>query len=140
MSPELSRHRPSSLQQLPPLRRITKRRHMDCFLQCEKEEDFMLRLTRYCWLCVLRAEITYIVCLLGGFLPIRTAAGIELHHRIFETLPGFVWINAQSVILGAVYVFAFAWIFGAYFVWMHNTSLISAENQTRVSGTPRKTA
>jgi hypothetical protein len=53
---------------------------------------------------VLGAEVAYFVCLLGGFLPIRTAVGIDIHHRIFETLPGFVWLNIQSVILGAVYV------------------------------------
>jgi hypothetical protein len=28
------------------------------------------------------------------------------------------------MILGAVYVFTAAWIFGAYMVWMHNTSLL----------------
>jgi len=100
----------------------------------------MLSLKRYRWLCVLGAEVAYFICLLGGVLPIRTAAGIELHHKIFETLPGFVWLNVQSVILGAVYMFVFAWIFGSYFVWMHNTSLIKTENATTISVTPRKTA
>jgi hypothetical protein len=71
----------------------------------------MLWLKRYRRLCVLGAEVAYGVCLLGGFLPVRSAIGIELHHQLFETLPGFVWINAQSVILGALYVFASAWIF-----------------------------
>jgi hypothetical protein len=70
----------------------------------------------------------------------RSAAGIELHHKIFETLPGFVWLNTQSVILGAVYMFAFAWIFGSYFVWMHNTSLVKSENDTTISAASRKTA
>ena len=100
----------------------------------------MLSLRRYRWLCVLGSEVAYILCLLGGFLPIRTSAGIELHHRIFETLPGFVWINVQSAILGAAYMFGFAWIFGSYFVWMHNTSLIKAEKENIVSAAPRKTA
>jgi hypothetical protein len=89
----------------------------------------MLSLKRYRWLCVLGAEIAYFACLLGDFLPIRTAAGIELHHRIFETLPGFVWLNVESVFLGAFYMFAFAWIFGSYFVWMHNSSLVRTENE-----------
>ena len=89
----------------------------------------MLSLKRYRWLCVLGAEVAYFACLLGDFLPIRTAAGIELHHRIFETLPGFVWLNVESVFLGAFYMFAFAWIFASYFVWMHNTSLIRTENE-----------
>ena len=101
----------------------------------------MLSLKRYRWLCVLGSEVAYFICLFGGFLPIRTSSGIELHHKIFETLPGFVWLNVQSVILGAVYMFAFAWIFGSYFVWMHNTSLIKAENETTISTVPgRKTA
>jgi hypothetical protein len=100
----------------------------------------MLAVKRYRWLCVLGAEVAYVVCLFGGLLPIRTPGGIELHHRLFETMPGFVWLNVQSVILGAVYIFAFAWIIGSYFVWMHNTSLIKAESETTVSTTPRKTA
>src|SRR5215510_12288378 len=100
----------------------------------------MLSLKRFGWLCVLGAEVAYTVCLLGGFLPIRTERGIELHHRLFETLPGFVWINVQSVILGAVYMFVLAWIFGAYFVWMHNSSLTKAENEKGISAVPRKTA
>lgn len=100
----------------------------------------MLSLKRYRWLCVLGAEVAYAACLIGGFLPIRTAGGIELHHQLFETLPGFVWINVQSVFLGAAYIFAFAWIFGSYFVWMHNTSLTKAENDKRGSIADRKTA
>jgi hypothetical protein len=100
----------------------------------------MLSLKRYRWLCVLGAEVVYLVCLFGGFLPTRTAAGIEIHHKLFETLPGFVWLNVQSVILGAVYMFAFAWIFGSYFVWMHNSSLIKTETETKVSADARKSA
>ena len=84
----------------------------------------MLSLKRYGWLCVLGGEVAYLVCLLGGYLPLRSARGTELHHTLFETLPGFVWGQASSMVLGAAYVFVFAWIFGAYMVWMHNTSLI----------------
>jgi hypothetical protein len=98
----------------------------------------MLSVKRYRWLCVLGGEVAYALCLLGGFLPIRSAAGMELHHTLFETLPGFVWINIESVVLGAVYMFAFAWIFGTYFVWMHNTSLTKSE--TKTSEGPRKAA
>ncbi|MDP3725521.1 MAG: hypothetical protein Q8R20_03580 [Nanoarchaeota archaeon] len=83
-----------------------------------------LSLKKYGWKCVVGSEIAYGICLLGGLLPLRTARGIELHHAIFETLPGFTWINTGSVILGAVYFFVFAWIFAWYFVWMHNSSLI----------------
>jgi hypothetical protein len=99
----------------------------------------MLSMKRYRWLCVLGAEVVYFVCLFGDFLPFRTPSAIELHHKIFETLPGFVWLNIQSVILGAIYMFVFAWIFGSYFVWMHNTSLIRAENEVATS-VPKKTA
>lgn len=88
----------------------------------------MLQLKRYGWLCVLGAEAVYFVCLMGGFLPLlRTPRALALHHQLFETLPGFSWINAGSVLLGAIYFFVFAWIFAWYFVWMHNSSLVKAE-------------
>lgn len=82
-----------------------------------------LSLKKYVWKCVYGTEIAYALCLMGGFLPIRSARGLELHHALFETLPGFTWINFGSVVLGAVYMFFFAWIFGCYYVWMHNSSL-----------------
>ena len=88
----------------------------------------MLSLKRYGWLCVVGAEVAYVLCLLGGLLPWRTGKGIELHHALFETLPGFTWLTFGSFVLGAVYVFVFAWIFAAYMVWMHNTSLV--QNKT----------
>jgi len=83
-----------------------------------------LSLKSYGWKCVLGAEVVYVLCLLGGFLPLRSAAGIELHHSLFETLPGFTWISISSFILGVVYMFVFAWVFAWYYVWMHNTSLV----------------
>lgn len=82
-----------------------------------------LSLTSYVWKCVLGSEVFYILCLAFGYVPWRSQAAIELHHRLFETLPGFVWGDFGSVILGAVYMFVFAWIFGSYMVWMHNSSL-----------------
>ena len=86
-----------------------------------------LSLKSYGWKCVLGAEVAYILCLAGGFLPIRSVAGIALHHAFFETLPGFTWINISSVVLGAVYAFVFAWIFAWYYVWMHNSSMTSGQ-------------
>ena len=83
-----------------------------------------LSLKKYGWKCVLGAEVAYVLCVLGGFLPLRSAQGIELHQRLFETLPGFTWISIGSFMLGVFYIFVFAWIFGSYFVWMHNSSLI----------------
>ncbi|KKS82798.1 MAG: hypothetical protein UV57_C0028G0006 [Parcubacteria group bacterium GW2011_GWD2_43_10] len=87
----------------------------------------MLSLKRYRWLCVLGGEVLYTLCILGGFLPLRSQRGTELHHVLLETLPGFIWINFGSVLLGAVYVFVFAWLFGSYMVWMHNSSLVKSE-------------
>lgn len=84
----------------------------------------MLSLKRYGWLCVLGAEAAYVLCVLGGLLPWRSDRAIELHHTFFETLPGFTWLTFGSFVLGAIYMFVFAWIFGAYMVWMHNSSLI----------------
>ena len=87
-----------------------------------------LSLKSYAWKCVLGLEVAYLLCLIGGYvLPGRTTAGVAIHHALFETLPGFVWGNFWSVILGAVYMFVFAWIFGAYYVWMHNSSLVKKE-------------
>ena len=85
----------------------------------------MLSLKRYRWLCALGGEVLYALCILGGFLPLRSVRGTELHHALLETLPGFTWINFSSVLLGAVYVFVFAWLFGWYIVWMHNSSLVN---------------
>jgi len=84
-----------------------------------------LSLQKYGWKCALGAEVVYFVCLLGGFLPLRTARAMEFHHMVFKTLPGFTWINFRSVALGAVYMLALAWIFAWYYVWMHNSSLVN---------------
>ena len=72
---------------------------------------------------MLGAEIIYFICLFGGYIPFRTGRGTELHHALFEIFPGFTWGSIGSIVLGAVYIFVFAWIFGAYMVWMHNTSI-----------------
>lgn len=87
----------------------------------------MLSLKLYGWRCVFGAEVAYFICLIGGLLPLRSTRAIELHHTLFETLPGFTWINISSVILGAVYFFVFAWIVALYMVWMHNKSLVKPE-------------
>ena len=84
-----------------------------------------LSLKLYGWKCVLGAEVVYVICFFGGFLPLRSTRGTEFHHALFETLPGFTWINIGSILLGAIYMFVFAWIFAWYFVWMHNSSLIT---------------
>ncbi len=82
----------------------------------------MLSLKRYGWLCVLGAEGFYILCLTYGAL--LSGASAELHHSLFGLLPGFAWGSVPGTIAGAIDLFVFAWIFAAYMVWMHNTSLI----------------
>ncbi len=82
-----------------------------------------LSLYSYVWKCAAGTEVAYFLCLFGAFILDRSAKGTELHHTLFETLPGFTWISIGSVILGAVYMFVFAVIFGIYMVWMHNSSI-----------------
>jgi hypothetical protein len=84
-----------------------------------------LSLQSYVWKCVLGAEIVYVICLLGGFLPLRSTRGIELHHSLFETLPGFTWLTFGSFVWGAILIAVIAWVFGVYMVWMHNSSIKS---------------
>ena len=72
---------------------------------------------------VLGWEVAYFGGLLGAVLVDRSSKGTELHHTLFETMPGFTWISIGSVILGFVYMLVFAIIFGAYMVWMHNSSI-----------------
>lgn len=84
-----------------------------------------LSLKSYVKKCILGSEIVYVVCLLGGFLPLRSQRGIDLHHALFETLPGFTWLTFGSFIWGAILIAVIAWIFGSYMVWMHNSSLVS---------------
>lgn len=76
---------------------------------------------KYGWRCALGAELFYVICLLfGGSL---TGADATLHHSIFELIPGFTWISVASVLIGAVQIFIYAWIFAAYMVWMLNSSM-----------------
>jgi len=84
-----------------------------------------LSLKSYVWKCVLGAEIVYFLCLVGGLVPWRSAASIALHHSLFETLPGFTWLTGQSIVWGAILMAIFAFVFGSYMVWMHNSSLIN---------------
>ncbi len=86
-----------------------------------------LSLSSYVWKCVLGLEVVYFLCLAGGYIPWRTNVAIELHHRLFETLPGFVWGSGWSVTLGAVYMLVFAVVYGSYMVWMYNTSLTEGD-------------
>ena len=87
-----------------------------------------LSLKKYGWRCVLGMEVFYFLCLLygaglgsGRFITERAT---QLHHTLFELIPGFTWGSVASVIWGGVYLFALAWILAWYIVWMHNSSLI----------------
>lgn len=82
-----------------------------------------LNLNSYRWKCILGGEVAYILCLLAGLLPLRNMQAVELHHLLFETLPGFTWLNFSSVLIGAVYVFIGSWLIAWYYVWMHNSSI-----------------
>lgn len=84
----------------------------------------MLSYKKYIAKCLIGAEVAYVLCLAFGFLPLRSARGIELHHSLFETLPGFTWITLPSIIWGAVLMAIFAVVFGLYMVWMHNSSIV----------------
>ena len=82
----------------------------------------MLSKTKYSSLCVLGAEVFYAVCIAYGLLLAGKAQ--ELHHSIFELIPGFAWSNPASVVWGALYMGALTWIAGWYIAWMHNASLV----------------
>ena len=43
----------------------------------------MLSLILYSLLCVLGGEVAYLLCILGGYLHLCTARGMELHHMLF---------------------------------------------------------
>ena len=83
-----------------------------------------LNYVSYVWKCIAGAEILYFLCVFGAFVFDRsTVEGTELHRRLFETMPGFVWLTPASVVIGALYMALFSVIFGVYIVWMHNSSI-----------------
>lgn len=85
----------------------------------------MLSKTKYALLCVLGMEVFYVLCLAYGSLLSDKAR--ELHHALFELIPGFVWGNPVSMVWGAVYLGVLASIAGWYIAWMHNASIITGE-------------
>lgn len=80
-----------------------------------------LSVKKYAALCVLGGEVAYTACLLYGTQLTGKAA--ELHHAIFELMPGFTWLGVGSFIAGAVTVAVWSGIGGFYIAWMHNVSL-----------------
>lgn len=89
----------------------------------------MLSKTKDALLCVLGMEVFYVLCLAYGSLLSDKAR--ELHHALFQLIPGFVWGNLVSMVWGAVYMGVLAWIAGWYIAWMHNASVITGEKQKR---------
>jgi hypothetical protein len=81
----------------------------------------MLSTTKYAALCVLGMEIFYVLCIGYGFVLSDKAR--ELHHALFELIPGFVWGNPVSLVWGGLYMGVLALIGGWYIAWMHNASL-----------------
>jgi hypothetical protein len=81
----------------------------------------MLSKTKYAALCVLGTEIFYLLCI--GYGLVLSGKAMDLHHSLFELIPGFVWGNPLRMVWGAVYLGVLAWIGGWYIAWMHNTSL-----------------
>jgi hypothetical protein len=81
----------------------------------------MLSKIKYAALCVLGMEVFYVVCIIYGLL--LSGKSMELHHSLFELIPGFSWGNPLSMVWGALYLGVVAWIFGWYIAWMHNASL-----------------
>ncbi len=80
-----------------------------------------LSVKKYSLLCVAGGEVAYTACLIYGTTLAGRAA--ELHHSIFELLPGFVWLSFGSFVVGAITVGVWSGLGGAYIAWMHNYSL-----------------
>ena len=67
-------------------------------------------------------EIFYVVCLGYGF--VLSGKARELHHSLFELIPGFAWGNPVRMLWGAVLLGIFARVAGWYVAWMHNVSMV----------------
>ena len=85
----------------------------------------MLSKTKYASLCVLGMEVFYILCI--GYGSLLSGKAQELHHALFELIPGFIWGNPVSMVWGSAYLGVLAWIAGCYIAWMHNASIVTAE-------------
>ena len=83
----------------------------------------MLSKTKYAALCVLGLEILYVLCL--GYGLLLAAKAQELHHALFELIPGFVWGNPVSMVWGGLSMGVLALVGGWYIAWMHNASFVT---------------
>jgi hypothetical protein len=82
----------------------------------------MLSQTKYTALCVLGTEVFYVLCL--GYGAMLSNNKRDLHHALFELLPGFSWESPVRMVWGGVVLAIFAFVAGWYIAWMHNVSLI----------------
>ncbi|OGH67948.1 MAG: hypothetical protein A3C15_00245 [Candidatus Magasanikbacteria bacterium RIFCSPHIGHO2_02_FULL_50_9b] len=71
--------------------------------------------------CILGAEIMYVGCIFYG--TTLNKPNSELHHALLGLLPGFTWGSLSSAIVSGVVIAAYAFIFGLFMVWMHNSSM-----------------
>lgn len=72
--------------------------------------------------CILGAEIFYILCRIYPYF-LNTEAK-ALHNTLWEmAIPGFSAGNVGGFIWGFIYMGISATVFGAYMVWMHNSSI-----------------
>ncbi|MEK7084449.1 MAG: hypothetical protein AAB932_04405 [Patescibacteria group bacterium] len=81
----------------------------------------ILSIKTYALLCILGGEVAYTACLLYGTTLSGKAA--ELHHAMFELLPGFAWMSFGSWFAGAISIAIWSGIGGAFIAWMHNVSV-----------------
>ena len=82
----------------------------------------MLSKIKYSALCLLGAEVFYILCI--GYGLTLSGQARELHRSLFQLLPGFSWGSLLGTLAGAVALGIFAVIAGWYIAWMHNASLV----------------
>lgn len=84
-----------------------------------------LSIGKYAGLCILGGEVAYTACLLFGTMLSGSKA--ELHHSLFELLPGFTWVSFGSWVIGGISIAIWSGAAGAYIAWMHNASLEGAK-------------
>jgi hypothetical protein len=70
----------------------------------------MLSKIKYVALSVLGMEVFYALCI--GYGLLLSGKAMELHHNLFELIPGFSWGNPLSMAWGVLYFGIMAWIGG----------------------------
>lgn len=60
--------------------------------------------------------ISYVLCVLFGLF----VSGSNLHHELFELLPGFTWLTWPSFFVGLIWSIAAAWYVALVFAPLFN--------------------